>query len=362
MENIFTALDQLINQEGSDVHIIPGSPLSLRINGKLIAPYGEAPLTADQTKALIFPIFTQEQKDFVTVNKELDFGYQYKNLGRFRVNAYHALGGLAAALRLIPNEIKTIDQLGLPSIFHDFSRFSQGLVLLTGPTGEGKSTTLAAIINEINLHRSEHVVTIEDPIEFIYHPAKSIISQREINSDTNGWDVALRSVLREDPDVVLIGEMRDFETIAAAITIAETGHLVFATLHTNTAAETLDRIVDVFPAGQQAQVRQQLASTIKVVAAQRLLPTVNDKRVVAVEILLANNAVRNLIREGKAHQIDSVMQTASDEGMILFENYLQILLQRGIITKQTALSHAFRPKEMQRVLKSFGTDNAQIVN
>jgi len=359
---IFTALDQLINQEGSDVHIIPGSPLSLRINGNLVTPYGEVPLTAAQTNELIFPILSQEQKDFITVNKELDFGYQYKNLGRFRVNAYHALGGLAAALRLIPNEIKSIDQLGLPPIFHDFSKFSQGLVLLTGPTGEGKSTTLASIINEININRSEHVVTIEDPIEFIYHPKKSIISQREINSDTNGWDVALRSVLREDPDVVLIGEMRDFETIASAITIAETGHLVFATLHTNTAAETLDRIVDVFPAAQQTQVRQQLASTIKAIAAQRLLPTVEGKRVVAVEILLANNAIRNLIREGKAHQIDTVMQTGGAEAMILFENYLQMLLQRGVITKETALSRAFRPKEMQRVLKLFDSENNAVLS
>jgi len=348
--DIFTVMDYLVKEEGSDIHIVVGSPLALRINGELVFPFGSELLTEEQAQALIFPLLTQEQKDFIMANKELDFGYQYQNFGRFRINVYKIIAGFSAALRLIPSKIKKIDELNLPDIFHQFANFSQGLVLLTGPTGEGKSTTLAAIIDEINETRSEHIITIEDPVEFLHSPKKSIISQREVGSDTNGWDIALRSALREDPDIVLIGEMRDFETIAAAITIAETGHLVFSTLHTNTAAETLDRMVDVFPAGQQEQIRQQLAATVKAVASQRLLPTTDGKRVAAVEVLIANSGIRNLIREGKTHQIETMMQTGAEEGMILFENYLKMLLQQGIITKETAMAHAFRPKEMQRAI------------
>ena len=353
MENldIFQVMDYLVKAEGSDIHIVVGSPLALRINGQLTTPFTDAPLTEEQAQALIFPLLTQEQQEFIQANKELDFGYQYQNFGRFRVNVYKVIAGFSAALRLIPSQIKKIDELNLPEIFHQFSHFNQGLVLLTGPTGEGKSTTLAAIIDEINETRNEHIITIEDPVEFIHTPKKSIISQREIGSDTNGWEIALRSVLREDPDIVLIGEMRDFETIAAAITIAETGHLVFSTLHTNTAAETLDRMVDVFPADQQEQIRQQLAATVKAVASQRLLPTTDGKRVAAVEILIANSGIRNLIREGKTHQIETMMQTGADEGMILFESYLKLLLQQGVITKETAITHAFRPKEMQRAIE-----------
>ena len=221
---------------------------------------------------------------------------------------------------------------------------------MTGPTGEGKSTSLAAMIDEINATRADHIVTIEDPIEFVYTPKKSVISQREVNHDTHGWDIALKSVLREDPDVVLIGEMRDFETIASAITIAETGHLVFATLHTATAAQTIDRIIDVFPGSQQGQIRQQLAATIKVVASQRLLPKQGGGRIAALEILLANPAVRNLIREQKTHQIDNVMQTSADSGMMLIEAHMQQLVQQGSITAEVAKSHAFRRDDMERLL------------
>jgi twitching motility protein PilT len=302
------------------------------------------------TEALIFPLLSQEQKDYLKVNKELDLGYQFNEVGRFRINVYHAQGTVAAALRLIPSKIKTIDELNLPQIFHQFCNFKQGLVLLTGPTGEGKSTSLAAMIDEINTNRGEHIVTIEDPVEFIYKPKRSIISQREINHDTHGWDIALKSVLREDPDVVLIGEMRDFETIASAITIAETGHLVFATLHTATAAQTIDRIIDVFPAAQQSQIRQQLAATIKVVASQRLLPKQGGGRLAALEILVVNPAVRNLIREQKTHQIDNVMQTSADEGMLLIESHLHQLVQQGQITADTARSYAFRRDDIDRLL------------
>ena len=348
--NIHDILHKLVELEGSDVHIIVGSPPMLRVDGNLIPVDGAPVLTSDQAEALILPLLTQEQKDYVAVNKELDFGYQFMDKGRFRINVYHGKGTMGAALRLIPTRIKSLEELQLPPILAEFAHYNQGLVLLTGPTGEGKSTTLAAIIDLINGSRADHIITIEDPIEFVYTPKKSIITQRELNQDTNSWDLALRSVLREDPDVVLIGEMRDYETIASAITIAETGHLVFATLHTSTAAETIDRIIDVFPAHQQAQVRQQLASTIKVVASQRLLQTVTGKRTAALEIMIANPAVRNLIREGKTFQIDTVIQTSSDSGMMLFENHLQRLVQQGVISPETAVAQAFRPAEINRLL------------
>ncbi|NCO12360.1 MAG: type IV pili twitching motility protein PilT [Candidatus Pacebacteria bacterium CG_4_10_14_3_um_filter_34_15] len=348
--NIHDMLDLLIEQNGSDIHIIVGTPPMLRIHGELIPIEGAPVLNLEQAESLIFPIMTQEQKDYVKVNKELDFGYQFKDKGRFRINAYHAQGNLAAALRLIPAVIKTIDELQLPPILHEFSSINQGLVLLTGPTGEGKSTSLAAMIEEINVQSSKHIITIEDPVEFVYKPKKSIISQREINHDTHSWDIALKSALREDPDVVLIGEMRDYETIASAITIAETGHLVFATLHTLSTAQTIDRIIDVFPAHQQGQMRQQLASAIKAIVAQRLLPANGGGRIPALEILVATSAISNLIREQKTHQIDSVIQTSADKGMIMFESYLQQLVQRGAITKEVAMNNAFRPDDMARLL------------
>ncbi|MEX0896407.1 MAG: type IV pilus twitching motility protein PilT [Patescibacteria group bacterium] len=348
--NIHDILDQLVTKEGSDVHIIAGSAPTLRVNGELAPVEGAPILTPKQAETLIHPLLTQEQKDYVSVNKELDFGYQYQDKGRFRINVYHAKGSLGAAMRLIPSKIKSIEELNLPPILNEFANYKQGLVLLTGPTGEGKSTTLAAIIDLINSTRAEHIVTVEDPVEFVYTPKRSIITQRELNHDTHSWEIALRSVLREDPDVVLIGEMRDFETIASAMTIAETGHLVFATLHTSTAAETMDRIIDVFPAHQQGQIRQQLAASIKVVASQRLLPAKNGGRVAAVEVMIGNGAIRNLIREGKTHQIDTVIQTQAESGMMLFESHLLQLIQRNEISQETAISHAFRPQEMRRLL------------
>lgn len=348
--NIHDILSQLVEVEGSDVHIVVGSPPMLRVHGNLSPVEGAPVLTGKQTEALILPLLTQEQKDYVSVNKELDFGYSFQDKGRFRINVYHSQGALGAALRLIPNQIKSIEDLQLPPIMNEFSNFNQGLVLLTGPTGEGKSTTLAAIIDQINSTRAEHIVTVEDPIEFVYSPKKSVISQREVHHDTNSWEIALRSVLREDPDVVLIGEMRDYETIAAALTISETGHLVFATLHTSTAAETIDRIVDVFPARQQGQIRQQLAATVKVVASQRLLPAVGGGRIAALEVMIANPAIRNLIREGKTHQIDTVIQTQTAAGMMLFEAHLLQLVQRNAITPEVAIAQAFRPAEMHRLL------------
>ncbi len=347
--NIHDIMDQLVIVEGSDIHIVVGTPPMIRVHGELAAVEGSPVLDPEKAEALITPLLTQEQRDYVKVNKELDFGYQFQEKGRFRINVYHVKGNMAAAMRLIPAKIKSLDELQMPPIFHQFTQYNQGLVLLTGPTGEGKSTTLAAMIDEINSTRAEHIVTIEDPIEFVHTPKKSILSQREINQDTHGWEIALRSVLREDPDIVLIGEMRDFETIGAAITIAETGHLVFATLHTATAAQTIDRIIDVFPAHQQGQVRQQLSGTLKAVASQRLLPREGGGRVAAFEIMVANNAIKNLIREAKTHQIDSVIQTTSDTGMMLMENHLQQLVQRGVISMEMARKHAFRREEMERL-------------
>ncbi|MDA1079421.1 MAG: PilT/PilU family type 4a pilus ATPase [bacterium] len=349
--NIHDIMQQVVDKEGSDIHLNVGTPPMLRVSGVLTAVEGAPVLTQELSEKLIMPILTQEQKDYVRVNKELDLGYQFQDKGRFRVNVFHAMGTLGAAMRLIPDRVKPLEELNLPPVMSQFAHFNQGLVLLTGPTGEGKSTTLAAIVDSINRERAEHIVTIEDPIEFRYRAAKSIVTQREVGHDTNSWQVALRSVLREDPDVVLIGEMRDFETIASAITIAETGHLVFATLHTATAAETMSRIIDVFPAGQQGQIRQQLAATVKAVASQRLLPAVGGGRRAALEIMFANSAIRNLIREEKAFQIDTVIQTSADSGMMLFETHLMQLIQQGIITKETALERAFRPAEMARLLE-----------
>jgi twitching motility protein PilT len=347
--NIHDMLQMVIDRKGSDLHIVVGSPPSLRVDGALVAIEGSPILKREHAELLIHPLMTQEQKDYVVVNKEVDFGYQFKDQGRFRVNVYYELGSISAALRLIPTKIRTIDELQLPPVFHTFTQFRQGLVLLTGPTGEGKSTTLAAMIEEINQTRAEHVLTIEDPIEYVYQPQKSIISQREIHQDTHSWEIALRSALREDPDVVLVGEMRDYETIAAAITVAETGHLVLATLHTNSAAQTVDRIIDVFPEHQQAQVRQQLSMTLQAIISQRLVPMSAGGRIAATEVLLANSAIRNLIREGKTYQIDSVMQTSSEQGMLLLETSLMQWVQRGAISMEVARQYALRPEEFDRI-------------
>jgi len=348
--NIFNLLDYLIENQGSDIHVIVGHQPVVRVDGEL-RPVETAPvLSPDDVQALIDPLLTPEQKEFVRVNKELDLGYQYGKKGRFRTNIYHSQGHLAACLRLIPTEIRTIEELNLPSVLHKITEWQQGFVLITGPTGEGKSSTLAAIIDEINRQRAEHIVTIEDPIEFVYEPKQSIISQRQLHRDTQDWNVALRSVLREDPDIILVGEMRDAETMGAAITAAETGHLVFATLHTSTAAQTIDRIIDVFPSHQQSQVRQQLAANVKAVVSQRLLKRIQGGRVPALEIMIANNAIRNLIREEKIYQIDNVIQTAAQDDMILMENYLLQLVQKGAVARDVALRHSFRPHELRRLM------------
>ncbi len=347
---IHDLLQFTIDNQGSDIHLVAGSPLSVRINGVLSFPAGPTILSKEQVESLIFNILLPEQKQMLEEQKEIDLAYQFEKKGRFRINVYKQMESYAAAFRLIPDEILSIDELNLPKIFHSFSSYNQGLILFTGPTGEGKSTSLAAIINEINQTESQHILTIEDPVEFVYKSNKSIISQREVGKDTKAWQAALRSALRSDPDVVLVGEMRDFETIALTLTLAETGHLVFATLHTNTAAQTIDRIVDVFPSYQQAQIRQQLSTVLKAVISQRLVPKIHGGRVAAVELMLNNSAIANLIRENKVFQIDNIIQNSAGSGMMLMENHLIDLMNQKIISKETAMAKSFRPNELMRLL------------
>ncbi len=344
-------LELTVSQGASDLHLVAGVPPIIRINGELIAVPNEAPTTQETMEEFLKHIMSNDQLERLTVNKEIDFSLAFSEKARFRVNAYTQRGTWAAAFRLIPSTIPSIDSLNLPYLAHNFTTMKQGFILVTGPTGQGKSTTLAAIINEINANRACHIVTIEDPVEFVFKSQKAIISQREMGNDTHSWNIALRSVLREDPDVVLIGEMRDYETIAAALTIAETGHLVFATLHTNSAAQTVDRIVDVFPHEQQDQVRLQLSSVLEAVFSQRLIPSPGAGRVVAYEIMTASNAIKTAIREGKTHQIDSIIQTSSDAGMSTLEASLAALVQNGKISFEDAQNYSLRPEQLARMLR-----------
>lgn len=351
--DIKSLLQNIVDTNASDLHLIAGIPPTLRIEGELTPLSSLGVLTPDQISELLKQVLTSEQLERLNVNREIDFSLSFSEKARFRVNAYTQKGSLAAAFRKIPLEIPTIDALELPKVVHSFTNLRQGFVLVTGPTGHGKSTTLAAILNEINQNRATHIVTIEDPVEFIFRPIKSIISQREMRNDTHSWQIALRSVLREDPDVVLVGEMRDYETIAAALTVAETGHLVFATLHTNSAAQTIDRIVDVFPEEQQKQVRLQLSNVIEAVFSQRLIPGITKKRVVAHETMLATTAIKTAIRDGKTHQIDSILETSSEAGMNTLERSLADLVKNGKITMEVAQSWSLRPEELTRLVRGF---------
>ncbi len=335
-------------KRASDLHIITGYYPTIRVNDKLIQLKTEKELSYEEVKMMLYKILTPEQKDEFETNKEIDFSHEWGEF-RYRVNYYHVRGAFAAAFRIIPQKIPTIEELSLPDSLHKFAQVKEGLILLTGPTGEGKSTTIASILNEVNLNQEKHIITIEDPIEYIYPKSKSIISQRELHGDTHSWVKALRSVLREDPDVVLIGEMRDFDTIQAAMTIAETGHLVFSTLHTGSTPDAINRIVDVFPANQQNQIRHQLASVLKGVVSQRLVPHISGtSRVPALEILLNTPAVSSLIREGKVYMIDNVLETAEDQEMILFEKYLAMLYKQNSISREVAQSYALRENEVKK--------------
>lgn len=344
-------LEEVIKKRASDLHLQVGLPPMLRIDGSLVPVAGFDALDEAGVETLVFAILDQDQQQILLKDKEFDFSFAFGNLGRFRVNAFHERGNIAAALRLIPNEIKSVTELGMPAVVMGFADFPRGLVLVTGPTGSGKSTTLAAMVDKINTEKSHHIITIEDPIEFTHKSKKSVVVQREVHYDTYSFSAALRSSLRQDPDVVLIGEMRDLETISAAITIAETGHLVFATLHTNSAAQSIDRMVDVFPPHQQPQIRAQLSNILMAIVSQRLVPAIGGGRVVAAEVLVANPAVRNIIREGKSHQLDAVIQTGADQGMQTMDRTLVGLVQAGTVTYDNAREYAVDVSEFERLMR-----------
>ncbi len=343
-------LQLVIDSDASDLHITVGVPPILRIDGQLY-PTDMDVLTPMDTRSLIYSILTAEQQKMFEETNELDFSYSLHGFGRFRVNVYKQRGCVAAAFRVIPSKIPAIEDLNLPPKIKDFAKLPKGLVLVTGPTGSGKSTTLASIIDMINQSFRKHIITIEDPIEYLHHHKKSVVNQRELGTDTRSYTDALKYVLRQDPDVILIGEMRDLETIEAALTIAETGHLVFSTLHTNDAVQAINRIIDVFPPHQQQQVRTQLSFVLQGVVAQQLIPMASGKgRVPCCEVLVSNPAVKNLIRENKIHQLYSVMQTSTNLGMQTFEQSLADLYKRGLISLEEAMSRTLHPEELSRML------------
>lgn len=344
-------LEEVVRKRASDLHLQVGLPPMLRVDGALVAVSGYDSLNEEQIEALVFAILDEEQQQVLMKDKEFDFSFAFGDLGRFRVNAFHERGNLAAALRLIPNEILDVMSLGMPPVVSGFADYPRGLVLVTGPTGSGKSTTLAAMVDKINTEKAHHIITIEDPIEFTHKSKKSVVVQREVHYDTYSFSAALRSSLRQDPDVVLIGEMRDLETISAAITIAETGHLVFATLHTNSASQSIDRMIDVFPPHQQPQIRAQLSNILMAICSQRLVPAIGGGRVVAAEILIANPAVRNIIREGKSHQLDAVIQTGADQGMQSLDRTLANLVRAGRVTYDEARNYAVDLAELDRIMR-----------
>jgi twitching motility protein PilT len=348
-------LEQMVARGASDLHLSAGAPPTLRVRGEMdrLEDYGK--LMPDATQQLLYRILSSEQQKRLEIDRQLDLSHAVPGLARFRVNVYFQRESVGAAFRLIPEQLKTLEELSLPGTLHDFAAQPRGLVLVTGPTGSGKSTTLAALIDEINRTRADHILTIEDPIEFVHRHKRSLVNQREIGPDARTFGEALRAALRQDPDVILLGEMRDLETIATALTAAETGHLVFGTLHTQSAPGTIDRIIDVFPAEQQEQVRVQIAASLQGVVTQALLPTRDGNgRVPALEILVPDDAVRNLIRQGKVEQIYSVMQTASSRGMQTMEQSLAELTLRGVISKDVAMGASSRRDQLQGLLERAG--------
>src|SRR4029450_6830470 len=359
MPETFLAIDALLERmvarNASDLHITVGTPPAMRVHGAL-ERYEDIPeLTPEDTHQMLYRILSTEQQKQLEINRQIDFAHSIPGLARFRVNVFFQRGTLGAAFRLIPADIKTLEELGIPSARHSLTEKPRGLVLITGPTGSGKSTTLAALIDEINRKRAEHILTIEDPIEFVHRHKRCVVTQREIGVDAVSFAEALRAALRQDPDVILLGEMRDLETISTALPAAETGHLVFATLHTQSAPGTIDRVIDAFPAAQQDQIRIQLAATLEGVVTQALLPTADGKgRVPALEILFPDDAVRNLIRQAKVEQVYSVMQTGTTRGMQTMEQSLADLALRGVVTYDVALSRSSRPEQLGGILERAG--------
>jgi twitching motility protein PilT len=343
-------LETVARENASDLHISAGRPPTLRINGRLVPLIKHGSLSPEDTEGIAFAIMDEGQKDFLTQERSVDFSYSYHDKARFRVNVFFQSGHISSALRLIPAQIRTIEELEMPSILHQFTTPAQGFFLVVGPSGHGKSTTLAALIDEINHTRTEHIITIEDPVEYIFVQDRSIIDQREVGRDTKSFSNALRAAFRQDPDVIMVGEMRDAETISTAITAAETGHLVFATLHTNNAAQTIDRIIDSFPGEQQQQVRSQLALTLLGVVSKRLIPKNDGGIIPACEVMIANAAIRNLIRESKTHELGLVIETSADQGMISLNRSLADLVRRGVVSLETAEMYSINAEEMRMLV------------
>jgi twitching motility protein PilT len=355
LQGIDDLLAVMVERDASDLHLTAGSPPVIRINGRLERLNDFDKLDPDTIRTLLYRIISTEQQKHFETGRQLDFSHSVPGLARFRVNMFFQRESVAAAFRLIPAHIRSLEELNMPTQLYDLADNPRGLVLVTGPTGSGKSTTLASLLDHVNQTRHEHILTIEDPIEFLHWHRTCIVNQRELGPDATSFADALRAALREDPDVILVGEMRDLETIATALTAAETGHLVFATLHTQSAPQTIDRIIDVFPAGQQGQIRVQLAGTLQGVVTQNLVPTADGRgRVAALEILMPDDAVRNLIRQAKIEQIYSVMQTSTQRGMMTMEQSLADLVQRRVITLDLAVSRSSRPDQLVGILERAG--------
>ncbi len=349
LQNLKKILDLAVKQEASDVLISVNHPPVLRVIGQLVPLPNEKKVTSEISKGFAFSLLSESKKQKFLTEKEVDFSYDFDGKARFRVNIFFQKDNISLALRLIPPKIKTIEELSLPAILHEFTKKSQGLLLITGASGQGKSTTLAALIDEINHTKAVHVITIEDPIEYIYEGDKAIVDQREVLTDTNSFANALKSTFRQNPDVIMVGEMRDLETISTTITAAETGHLVFATLHTNSAAQSIHRMVDVFPAEQQNQIRFQLAGSLLGVISQRLIPRISGGFIPVCEVMICNNAVSNLIRENKNHEIPAVIETSAKEGMISLNRALSDLVRRKEISLKNAIDHSSNPLELKNL-------------
>lgn len=350
-QHLSKILNTAIKENASDLIVSANHPPVIRVTGQLIPLVKEKKITPEDSKGLAFSLMNELKKDKLIKEKEVDFSYDFEGKARFRVNAFFQRGDISLALRLVPSDIKTIEELNLPPVLHEFAKKNQGLTLVTGASGQGKSTTLAAIIDEINHTRAVHIITIEDPIEYIFTNDRAVIEQREVFSDTNSFASALKSSFRQNPDVIMVGEMRDLETISTAITAAETGHLVFATLHTSSAPQAIHRIIDVFPSEQQNQIRFQLASSLLGVVSKRLIPRISGGFIPACEVMICNTAVSNLIRENKIHEIPAVIETSMKEGMISLNRALSDLVKRKEISQKDSIDYSLNPLDLRNLLR-----------